>query len=191
MSDVVNIVAISRVTLSGSHDSLPQLLGLSRHRLRVKRPYIPKLKTKRSMNQFSGYFMRLENGTVTVFESGKVVSNGLKHWSDMVTVNDQFASYLMVHLPQDVDFDLELPKIVNATGCRNLEKRIDLRKFSNSDPQASYEPEIFPNLQYTFIDGERVRGIVSKNGKIIVTGVKDSNKMNLFLDKLQEKIESM
>jgi len=189
MSEIVNIVAVSKVLLQGTDLSLPQLLGLSEHRLREKRPYLRKLKTGRSLNQFSGYFIRLKSGTITVFKTGKVIINGLKEWMDLVRINDQFTLYLMKNLPDGVDFEFEIPRVVNITGCRNLQREVQLEQICERDACASYEPEIFPNLQYTFSDNKKVKGIVSRRGKIIVTGVKTYIQLRFYLKKLGDRLD--
>ena len=80
---------------------------------------------------------------------------------------------------------------MNITGCRSLQKRIDLKKFCEKDICASYEQEIFPNLQYTFADNQKVKGIVSKSGRIIITGVKSYQQLLTYLNELENKIESI
>ena len=105
MSEIVNIVAVSKVELHGTELSLPKLLGLTKHKLKEKRPYLTKFKTKRSMNEFSGFFVRLKKATLTIFASGKIILNGLKSWMDLVLINDEFTLYLSKRLPDGIDFD--------------------------------------------------------------------------------------
>ncbi|XP_074596509.1 TATA-box-binding protein-like [Brevipalpus obovatus] len=190
MLKVVNIVSVSKVMVSPSFLSLPALLSLDKHKLRDKRPYLANLKTGRSMNQFSGSFLKLKAGTVTVFISGKVIFNGMKSSTDLTRLNDEFAAYLSKNLPCHVDFELDLPRIVNMTGCVDIGIPVDLHDFCKRDRRASYEPEIFPNLQYTFDSDKKIRGIVSKNGKIIITGATKQEELNFYARKLEREIKS-
>ena len=189
MSSVVNIVAVSSVTLKNTKISLPELLKLDRHSPRTKRPYLAKYKTGRSRNKFSGFFIELTSATPTIFKSGKIIINGIKRTDHLVKIYDEMCQHLRENLPSDIDFDVHLPRVVNITGCRRTGKQIDLNKLAENDACASYEPEIFPNVQYSVQDGLNVKGIISKSGCIVITGVTAVAELDRYLDKLQEIIQ--
>ncbi|XP_074596486.1 uncharacterized protein LOC141851637 [Brevipalpus obovatus] len=189
MSEIVNIVAVTRVILKNTQQSLPDLLNLDKHKLRNKRSYLSEFKTKREMNQFSGFFLKLKSATLTIFKTGRIVINGIKEWTKIVAINDEFTHHLCINLPPEIEFELELPRIVNITGCRHTRKNIDLIAVVKNDSNAKYEPEIFPNLQYRF-NNSSARGIISKKGSIIVTGIKRIDEIKTHLDELENKCKN-
>ncbi|XP_074596457.1 TBP-related factor-like [Brevipalpus obovatus] len=191
MSEIVNIVAVSCITLSNVNASLPDLLQLDKHKMRQKRKYLNKTTTGRSGNQFSGYFLRMKNCTLTIFKTGKIILNGVKGEGELIKAFDELSTLIHRTLPDGGDFEMLLPRIVNITGCRAVMKAVDLKKLQNKDSRASYEPEIFPNLQFIFDKDKKARGIVSKSGKIIVTGVTSASELELYLNCLQKIIESI
>lgn len=179
---VSNIVATSKINLVNLAEPITDLLNLTEHKLKVS-VYKPKVKIGRQRNTFAGFFLKLPHGTISIFSSGRLVFTGVKSLNQLEELVDDLNQHVKKHLPNAI-FEIDQPKIVNIIGHKSLGVKVDICAFAKSCPQAFYEPELFSNLQYTY-NSKSVKGIVSRNGKIIVVGCTTYKKVKDSLDELE------
>lgn len=139
--------------------------------------------------RFPGAVLRLLEPKVTalVFASGKMVVCGAKHEKLAILGSRKFARIL-----QKLGFNVYLKefKISNMLGTADLKFPIRLEDLNESHPQFSrFEPEIFPALIYRLVRPRTVI-LIFVNGKVVITGGKSRDELQLALDTMHPILRS-
>jgi transcription initiation factor TFIID TATA-box-binding protein len=139
--------------------------------------------------QFPGLVYRLKKPkTATlVFNSGKMVCTGAKSERQarkavMKVVDDLKRNGIVIVGKPDI-------KIQNIVASAGLGGYIDLEKCTYSLKRTMYEPEQFPGLIYR-MDDPKVVILLFASGKLVCTGAKQENYVEIAVKKLKETLES-
>ncbi len=79
--------------------------------------------------------------------------------------------------------------VVNVVASVHLGLKIDLESIASTLVGASYEPEQFPGLVYR-LDEPKAAALIFSTGKIICTGARSIELMQLAVEKILEKLRS-
>ena len=139
--------------------------------------------------QFPGLVYRLKKPkTATlVFSSGKMVCTGAKSERQarkavMKVVDDLKRNGIVIVGKPDI-------KIQNIVASAGLGGYIDLEKITYSLKKTMYEPEQFPGLIYRMNDPKVVM-LLFASGKLVCTGAKKEDDVEISIKKLKETLES-
>ena len=120
-------------------------------------------------------FNKQLNTTVMIYSNGKLVCVGAKHVRDGVK-----AMKIVNKVCLRLGFKVNLSHIcvTNMAATYNTGHKVNLCELSTFIG-GSYEPELFPNLIFEMGDKKKIN--ISRNGKIILTGIKTESDLNFLL----------
>jgi TATA-box binding protein (TBP) (component of TFIID and TFIIIB) len=168
---VTNLVLTTKVA---DQLDLPVLAG---HVTNAK--YVP--------DNFRGLILKVEKGTCLIFHNGQVVVVGVK------TVEEAEKSIAeLVKLLGNVGFKATFGVVTprNIVAFHDFGKMVNLPKLYNqlrSHYEISYEPEISPALMLKLPYTVRI----FHNGKVIFTGLKKFDQMDIAFDKVNQLLTSV
>ncbi|MCJ7506232.1 TATA-box-binding protein [Candidatus Bathyarchaeota archaeon] len=138
--------------------------------------------------QFPGLVYRLKKPkTATlIFSSGKMVCTGAKSQRQarkavLMVVDDLKRNGIVISGKPSI-------QIQNIVASVVLGGRIDLEKATYSLERTMYEPEQFPGLIYR-MDEPKVVILIFSSGKLVCTGAKKEEEVDLAVTRLQETLE--
>ncbi|KAK7582153.1 hypothetical protein V9T40_013598 [Parthenolecanium corni] len=139
--------------------------------------------------RFPGAVLRLLEPKVTAlaFASGKMVVCGARHETLASLGARKFARIL-----QKIGYNVCLKdfKINNMLGTSDLKFPVRLEDLNESHPQFSrFEPELFPALIYRLVRPRTVV-LIFVNGKVVITGGKSREELQLALDTMYPILRS-
>ena len=140
--------------------------------------------------QFPGLVYRIQEprAAALIFSSGKIVCTGAKSIDRArEAVHKVVRKRSEVGIPMPKTFDVRVENIVASS---KIKARLNLEEIAFSLENAEYEPEQFPGLIYR-IGEPRIAFLIFSSGKIICTGAHNMDDINLALNKLKEKLESI
>lgn len=132
--------------------------------------------------KFNGIVLKIREprATALIFSTGKCVCCGTKSYVDTRKACRRFA-----RMVQKLGFPVNYRgfSIQNIAASVTLNYRIDLEALSTQcSSKAVFEPELFPGLHYT--EG-KLKFVVFRSGKIIITGAKSRNHIIKGFSKLE------
>jgi len=105
--------------------------------------------------------------SILVFKNGKIVCLGAKTVDQAKEAIKQILNFL--HFPTRF---LKFVSIVNYLGSNSINNEFELSKvFEKCRPEACYEPEIYPPLNYR-IEKLHITALIFHTWKYIITGSK-------------------
>ena len=179
MSEDKTFINIENVVATGTLEQRIDLLAIVRIFPHVE--YRPE--------QFPGLVYRIKKPkTATlIFSSGKLVCTGAKTGSQakmaIIKVIDELKrnGIVIVGKPEI--------QIVNIVASAGLGGYIDLEKCALSLKKTMYEPEQFPGLIYR-MEEPKVVMLLFSTGKLVCTGAKKENDVEMAVRNLKETLES-
>ncbi|MBT3405841.1 TATA-box-binding protein [Candidatus Woesearchaeota archaeon] len=153
--------------------------------------------TEYNPEQFPGLVIRVKEPKTSalIFNSGKVVCTGAKTLSDVSESLKQIKKSLeKINVKITVDPEINVQNIV-ASGSigRDLNLNVLAMKLENTE----YEPEQFPGLVYKLKgylpedQTQKATFLLFSNGKIVCTGTKSEDQVDLAVDKLIENLDNL
>ena len=144
-------------------------------------------------SNYHGLYVHLEeNGPlITVYRSGKYIVSGCPSYGILESTNEEFLIKLsglgILDEGEDTEFTVQ-----NVVCTANLEKDVELNALAIALGLESteYEPEQFPGLIYRPSEIGAVL-LVFANGKVVITGAKDLDTVEVAFDHLQTKTRSL
>ncbi len=176
-SEIVNVVATASLNQKLNLD----LLGLLANVFHDEAVY-----------QGSVAYFRSPNirGTVSLFSSGKMISLGANSEEDALCELETAKDYL-VDCGAISGVALH-PKVQNLVAMIDLEEEIDLESMAmNAQKTFSYDPERFPGGFMKLRRPCKATILCFASGKIIITGLKKTNEIELVIPELLKIIEKV
>lgn len=141
---------------------------------------------------FAGLYIRFkkEGPTVMLFSSGKYNIAGADSTDSLRRAHERLLSSL-IDLGIEVDSsqaEIELRNLVYVDDCGyelDLEKLLPDLGFENTE----YDPEIFPGIMYRPKEGGLL--IIFRSGKLMITGLKDSQTIVRILERTKNRIDEL
>lgn len=141
--------------------------------------------------QFPGLVMRIKDPktSVLLFTSGKIVCTGAKN---ITTVKKSIRKVMNnlkkvnVTIPAEPQFEIQ-----NMVGAGNLDFDFNLNELTIKLKNVEYEPEQFPGLVYKIKTPFHASFLLFSNGKIVCTGVKNEEEMNLCVEQLIKNLNKI
>jgi transcription initiation factor TFIID TATA-box-binding protein len=137
---------------------------------------------------FPGLVFRLKKPKTTtlIFRTGKMVCTGAKSARQarravLMVVDDLKRNGIVISGKPSI-------QIQNIVASVVLGGRIDLEKVTYSLERTMYEPEQFPGLIYRMND-PKVVILIFSSGKLVCTGAKKEEEVDLAVTRLQETLE--
>jgi transcription initiation factor TFIID TATA-box-binding protein len=137
---------------------------------------------------FPGLVFRLKKPKTTtlIFRTGKMVCTGAKSERQarravLMVVDDLKRNGIVISGKPSI-------QIQNIVASVVLGGRIDLEKATYSLERTMYEPEQFPGLIYR-MDEPKVVILIFTSGKLVCTGAKKEEEVDLAVTRLQETLE--
>ena len=124
-------------------------------------------------------------GKVSVFESGKLISIGTKNYAQTCSEMKRVLKLLKKYNLIKSTHSKIQPRIRNMVGKIDVKKPIEIEELSKSLSRCIYEPEQFPALIYRMLNN--MVALIFASGKIIITGIKSIDDMNLMFFELKQK----
>lgn len=178
MSEVVNVV--------GGGDL--------KRRIRLEKIYedisVPVLRY--DPESFAGLYIKFEKDgpTVMLFASGKYNIAGADSTKSLKSAHKQLLTHLIdsgvkIDLSQ-VEIEVRNRVFVDDCGHElDLEKLLPDLGFENTE----YDPESFPGIMYR--PGEGGLLIIFRSGKIMITGLKDTEEIHQVLERTKNRIDNL
>lgn len=138
--------------------------------------------------RFAAVVMRLKvpKTTALIFASGKMVCTGSKNEECAKIASRKFA-WIVQKLGNPVQFSQF--KIQNIVASCDIGYTLDLEYVSNKYQDfCSYEPEVFPGLVFRMLDPKLVI-LIFVSGKIVFTGAKNKNDIDISFQKILPMME--
>ncbi|MCK5023103.1 MAG: TATA-box-binding protein [Candidatus Aenigmarchaeota archaeon] len=148
--------------------------------------------TEYSPKRFPGVIYRIPDPKAAslIFSTGKIVCTGAKSPSlskeAMKKVVDDIRES---GTPMPSEFNISIENIV-ASARIEVQPKIMLEEIATSLEEVEYEPEQFPGLVYRMKD-PRVAFLLFGSGKIICTGGRNLEDINIALNKFKKRLESI
>jgi transcription initiation factor TFIID TATA-box-binding protein len=139
--------------------------------------------TQYNPDRFPGLFIRYNHPkcVVIIFRNGKLIITGLKSSNNIELVLKR----LILNLDRIESMKIMQQKIVgeivNIVVTANLFRKINLDAAAITLTNAIYEPEIFPGLVYKSLKPTRSVFLIFSTGKIVLTGIRDEDKVEPVL----------
>lgn len=141
---------------------------------------------------FAGLYIKFEEEgpTVMLFSSGKYNIAGADSTESLRNAH-QYLLNSLIDLGIEIDssqVEIEIRNQVYVDDCGyelDLEKLLPDLGFENTE----YEPEIFPGIMYRPKEGGLL--IIFRSGKIMITGLKDPQKIAQILERTKNRINEL
>jgi len=146
--------------------------------------------TEYNPEQFPGLVIRIKEPKTSalVFSSGKIVCTGAR---TMEEVNESIKQIIKSLEKINVKINIE-PKITiqNIVASGEIGIVLNLNELAMKLENTEYEPEQFPGLVYKLRDCQATFLLFS-NGKIVCTGTKSSDAIDVAVEKLIENLKKV
>ena len=139
--------------------------------------------------QFPGLVLRIKEPKISalLFTSGKVICTGAK---DIDTANRAIHKIIELLKKNGVKITVTPKlKVQNMVGSGELGFDLNLNKLAMKLDNTDFEPEQFPGLVYKIKNPFHSTFLLFSNGKIVCTGAKSEEEMNLCLEQLVKNLK--
>lgn len=126
---------------------------------------------------FPAVFLKLSEGTCTIFSTGTVTLNGCKSLEEIGVLKERFEAIF--------DVGLSTPEVVNIVLKLTLGGNVDLQKLG-SQPFAFYEPELSNSVNLRLPN--HVNALVHGTGSGIVTGIRSMETIDTIIEMIRSLI---
>ncbi len=146
--------------------------------------------TEYNPEQFPGLVIRIKDPKTSalIFSSGKVVCTGARTLDKVAeSIKKIIKSLEKINIKIKIVPDVTIQNIV-ASGSVGMDLNLNVlaMKLDNTE----YEPEQFPGLVYK-LPAAKATFLLFSNGKIVCTGTKSEEEVNLALDLLIEQLKKV
>ena len=148
--------------------------------------------TEYNPEQFPGLVIRIKEPKTSalIFSSGKVVCTGARtiekvHESIKKIIKSLEKINIKIKIKPEI-------KIVNIVASGSVGMDLNLNELATQLQNVEYEPEQFPGLVYKLDKTKtnpKATFLLFSNGKIVCTGTKSEEEVNIALDKLIENLK--
>jgi transcription initiation factor TFIID TATA-box-binding protein len=146
--------------------------------------------TEYNPEQFPGLVLRIREPKTSslIFSSGKIVCTGARSFEDVdkaiIKIKEAVAKI-------GIDINIK-PKIEvqNLVASSAIGVKLNLNTLAMKLSNTEYEPEQFPGLVYKLIDA-KATFLLFGNGKVVCTGTKCAEEVEVALEKLIENIKKV
>jgi transcription initiation factor TFIID TATA-box-binding protein len=135
---------------------------------------------------FPGLIMRLKKATALVFDTGSVITTGLKYEKDIESTLQQIYKNIR---KIGIKFEEIEREVVNYVSSGFLGVGVDLDKATLVMNYVMYEPEVFPGLVYRMPE-PKVVFLIFASGSFVATGVRTRENLKQGVQKLYREITS-
>jgi transcription initiation factor TFIID TATA-box-binding protein len=148
--------------------------------------------TEYNPEQFPGLVIRIKEPKTSalIFGSGKVVCTGARSLDKVEeSIKKIIKSLEKIGIKITIKPEINIQNIV-ASGTVGMDLNLNVlaMKLRNTE----YEPEQFPGLVYKLIDPKvKATFLLFSNGKVVCTGTKSEEEVNMALDKLIENLKKV
>ena len=146
--------------------------------------------TEYNPEQFPGLVLRIKDPKTSalIFSSGKVVCTGARTLSDVdLSIKSIIKSLKKMNINVTITPEITVQNIV-ASGSIGM--ALNLNFLGLKLPNTEYEPEQFPGLVYK-LPAAKATFLLFSNGKIVCTGTKSEDEVNIALDMLVEQLKKV
>ncbi len=146
--------------------------------------------TEYNPEQFPGLVIRIKEPKTSalIFSSGKVVCTGARNLDQVRESLKQIIKSLeKINVKVTVEPEIKIQNIV-ASGMIGMD--LNLNTLAMKLDNTEYEPEQFPGLVYKLKEC-KATFLLFSNGKIVCTGTKSEEEVNIALDKLIENLQKV
>ncbi len=148
--------------------------------------------TEYNPEQFPGLVIRIKEPKTSalIFSSGKVVCTGARSLDKVEeSIKKIIKSLEKINVKITIKPEIVVQNIV-ASGSVGMD--LNLNTLAMKLRNTEYEPEQFPGLVYKLIDPDvKATFLLFSNGKVVCTGTKSEDQVNLALDKLIENLKKV
>ena len=146
--------------------------------------------TEYNPEQFPGLVIRIKEPKTSalIFSSGKIVCTGARTMVDVrASIRKIIKSLEKINVKIKEEPEVKIQNIV-ASGAVGMDLNLNVlaMKLENTE----YEPEQFPGLVYK-LPALRATFLLFSNGKVVCTGTKSEEQVNVALDKLIENLKKV
>jgi transcription initiation factor TFIID TATA-box-binding protein len=146
--------------------------------------------TEYNPEQFPGLVIRIKDPKTSalIFSSGKIVCTGAKTIEKVEESIKQIIKYL-----EKINVKITIKpviKIQNVVASGNIFRDLNLNELAMQLENTEYEPEQFPGLVYKLIDA-RATFLLFSNGKIVCTGTRGADEVDIAVNKLIERLDQL
>lgn len=124
-------------------------------------------------------------GRVSIFSSGKMISVGTKS-EEQAQKELQLAKRFLAEKSPIKEVALE-PKTQNIVDTTDFEQQVNLEELAQKT-RAIYEPEQFPGAILRLQQPFKTSILVFASGKVVITGLKDSKRIETVVERIKELI---
>jgi len=146
--------------------------------------------TEYNPEQFPGLVIRIKDPKTSalIFGSGKVVCTGAR---SMEKVEESIQKIIETLKKINITITIK-PKIniQNIVASGSIGMDLNLNSLAMKLENTEYEPEQFPGLVYKLMEA-KATFLLFSNGKVVCTGTKSEEEVNLALDKLKENLKKV
>ncbi|MCX6708159.1 MAG: TATA-box-binding protein [Candidatus Woesearchaeota archaeon] len=146
--------------------------------------------TEYNPEQFPGLVIRIKEPKTSalIFSSGKIVCTGAR---TMANVHESIRKIIKSLEKINVKIkDFPEVKIQNIVAAGSVGMALNLNILAMKLENTEYEPEQFPGLVYKLPE-QKATFLLFSNGKIVCTGTKSEEEVNIALDKLIENLKKV
>ncbi len=146
--------------------------------------------TEYNPEQFPGLVIRIKEPKTSalIFSSGKIVCTGAR---TMANVHESIRKIIKSLEKINVKIkDFPEVKIQNIVAAGSVGMDLNLNVLAMKLENTEYEPEQFPGLVYKLPE-QKATFLLFSNGKVVCTGTKSEEEVNLALDKLIENLKKV
>ena len=137
--------------------------------------------------------LRHPQATVFVYSTGKVISIGAKS-----THEAKLSVRCVGRMIQKIGYNVQISNLLvrNIAATYDLKRKLNtLRLHTNliqlDEVKTRFDMKVFPNLRINFIDTiDKTKYIISRNGKVIITGFKSEESLEYLINNLEKLIDS-
>ena len=146
--------------------------------------------TEYNPEQFPGLVIRIKEPKTSalIFSSGKIVCTGARSMDKVEeSIKKIIKSLEKINIKITIKPEIKIQNIV-ASGTVGMDLNLNIlaMKLENTE----YEPEQFPGLVYKLPEA-KATFLLFSNGKVVCTGTKSEEEVNIALDKLIERLKKI
>jgi len=146
--------------------------------------------TEYNPEQFPGLVIRIKEPKTSalIFSSGKIVCTGARSMDKVEeSIKKIIKSLEKINIKITIKPEIKIQNIV-ASGTVGMDLNLNIlaMKLENTE----YEPEQFPGLVYKLPEA-KATFLLFSNGKVVCTGTKSEDEVNIALDKLIDRLKKV
>ena len=147
--------------------------------------------TEYNPEQFPGLVIRIKDPKTSalIFSSGKIVCTGAR---TMDNVHASIKKIIKSLEKINVKITIEpVVKIQNIVASGSVGMALNLNTLAMKLDNTEYEPEQFPGLVFKINDETHATFLIFGNGKIVCTGTKSEDQVEISVDALIERLKKV